>query len=175
MLSKHGRDYDPKAPARKRLRSNLVDLFVSNTISGSRASEILQDASESGIKECQGLHTADDTSRHAARNLKRRLCKLSMWPRDYVATVRTWDPKKQAEVEKSMAFLLPHEILRSFVLLGEIDAISDRAGMDPLTLQHLEYCEQQAASKLPMVGLGLWGDAAPCSWDREDVAQRYEL
>lgn len=152
-----------------------MDLFVGNIVSGGRASELLQDASECGIKACNGLHTANDNSRHAARNLKRRLCKLSLWPKDYMATIRTWDPKSQAERQQSMAFLLPHEVLRSLVLLGDIGAITDRSGMDPLTLQHLEYCEKQAASELPMVALGLWGDAAPCNWDREESLQVYSF
>ena len=46
MLSKHARNYESSLPAAKRLRNNVVDLFTSNTISGSRASELLQDAAE---------------------------------------------------------------------------------------------------------------------------------
>jgi hypothetical protein len=38
--------------------------------------------------------------------------------------------------------------------------------MDPKTLAHLQFCEEQAGEQL--LGLGIWGDEVPCNWDRSE-------
>ncbi len=177
MLSKHGRAYDPAGlPPTKRLRNNLVDLYACNAVSAKRASELLADAEAAGVRSCSGLVSRKGALGNAARNLRRRLMQDSLWPKHYLAMVRCFDPKSVQEEWKGLHFLLPHEVLYSFVLHGDVDVINDRSAMDPLTLRHLQKCESEgdaAGRGLPMIGIGLWGDAAPCNWDRTESVQAY--
>ena len=68
-----------------------------------------------------------------------------------------------------MWFLLPHEVLAVMHRVGDEDKLYDRAGYDPLTLQHLLKCEASAGCQL--LGVGLWGDGAPCNWDRSETME----
>ncbi len=177
MLSKHSRAYDVNAqPAAKRLRQNLVDLYASNAVSAARASELLADAAAAGVRSCVGLASQRARAGNVTRDLRRRLMRYSLWPRHYLAPIRCWDPKRVQQAVKYLHFMLPHEALYSFVLHGDVDVVNDRTAMDPLTLAHLQKCELQGdavARGLPMLGIGLWGDAAPCNWDRTESLQVY--
>ena len=47
-----------------------------------------------------------------------------------------------------------------------LDKLYEKTGMDPLTKQHVESVETTLQQKL--IGVGIWGDGAPCNWDRSD-------
>ena len=54
MLSKHQRAYVPsETSAAKRLRLNVSDLFQSNTVTGKRTQELLNDVAVAGVDDCQ--------------------------------------------------------------------------------------------------------------------------
>ena len=56
MFSKTARPYDASAvPPAKRLRRNLVDLYASNELSATRAQELMDDAADVGVEDCQTL------------------------------------------------------------------------------------------------------------------------
>ena len=56
MLSKHHRAYVPsETSAAKRLRLNVSDLFASNTVTGKRSQELINDAAATGVDDCRPL------------------------------------------------------------------------------------------------------------------------
>jgi len=167
MLSKAARPYDPEElPPEKRLRRNLQDLLANNVISGSRAQELFNDAAAAGDRNCRPLTRHGPLSHHAARDVRRRLLKHTMWPSLYEANIRCWNTKRQEEDVRKMWFLLPHEVLAVMHRIGSEAMLRDRAGFDPLTLRHLVKCE--AAAGCQLLGIGIWGDGAPCNSDRTE-------
>ena len=68
-----------------------------------------------------------------------------------------------------MSFLLPHEVLAVMKKIGQDEFLYDVSGGDPVTLQHLRFCEGKAGGQL--VGIGLWGDGAPCNWHRSETME----
>ena len=168
MFSKNARPYNPDdLPPGKRLRRNIEDLMSSNSISGSRAQELFNDAHAAGDRNCRRL--VGRMGANVARDLRRRLLKNSMWPALYEAPIRCWDTKTNQEHLQNMWFLLPHEVLAVMHRIGDAEKLYDCAGYDPLTRQHLQKCEASAGCKL--LGLGLWGDGAPCNWDRSETME----
>ena len=83
MWHKRHRSVDNEAPAGKRLRDNLVDLYASGDIPGERAQSLLEDAgafaSEMGRPEMQDLraHEGAGSSKNVDRDLRVRLLKRS--------------------------------------------------------------------------------------------------
>ena len=70
------------------------------------------------------------------------------------------------EVIQWMAFHLPHEIVQVLQELSVLEKLLSIDGMDPISLEHLNSCEEAAGCIL--LGLGLWGDECPCNWDRSE-------
>ena len=82
MQSKHERAYDPaETSAAKRLRLNVSDLFASNTVTGKRTQELLNDAAEGGVDDCRPWRKRITTN--TARDLRRKMLKKSQWPKLY--------------------------------------------------------------------------------------------
>ena len=75
MWQKTQRDQDNEAPAGKRLRDNLVDLYAGGDIPGDRAQSLLEDAG--AFAEELGRHELQDLRAHkwpgSARNVNRDL------------------------------------------------------------------------------------------------------
>jgi len=146
-----------------------VDLLASNVISATRAQELFNDASAAGDTNCNSLRSLGNITKNVARDLRRKLLKGNMWPKLYVANIRVLNTKEKIEEVQKMSFLLPHEVLGVMQKIGKDELLFDRSSYDPMTLQHLRHCEAQAKSKL--VGIGLWGDGAPCNWDRTETME----
>lgn len=138
-------------------------------MSGRRTHSLLVDAAAAGVASCSALSAG--TGR--ARDLSKRLLKLGQWPDLYMADVRVFDPKRSAVVTEQVAFLLPHEVLSVISKIGDDDLLHCTDMMDPMSLAHLRRCEEQVGGK--MVGLGLWGDAAPCNWDRSESIHVFSM
>ena len=78
MLSKHQRAYNPsETSAAKRLRLNVSDLFQSNTVTGKRTQELLNDAAVAGVDDCEpwkktsvisNEHMQNPTAAHSLEN-----------------------------------------------------------------------------------------------------------
>ena len=115
MFSKRGRPWEAEAlPPDRRLRANLVDLFVGNDVSAARAQSMFADAEASGARNMADLAKAGRTGKHKknlARDLTRKLLKNSQWPRPYNAQVRTWNTKAEKVELQEVPVLLPHEIV----------------------------------------------------------------
>ena len=65
------------------------------------------------------------------------------------------------------------ESLAKLVKLGNLDKLYEKTGMDPLTKQHVESVETTLQQKL--IGVGIWGDGAPCNWDRSDSIEVFSM
>lgn len=173
MLGKRARPYRRHdLPPARRLRSNIADLFSSNVISGIRAQELFDDAADAGDETSAQLRS-QGLQGHEARNLRRKLMKHNMWPDSYKASCTVWNKKLQQEESTTISFLLPHELLALIARVSDNDKIYDSAGLDPRSLDHLRACEAIAGTRL--VGLGLWGDGAPCNWDRTDSIEVFTI
>ena len=174
MLHKTKRSYDPAVlPADERLTRNIVDLWATNTVSASRAQEMLDDAGQANVSAAKKYKSKTKNAKNVARGLKRRLLKGSKWPPLYKAQVRVRETRTGEEVLKTMSFNLPHEILAALGESGDINHLLCKDGLDAVSRAHLLHCENEAGC--PLVGLGLWGDGAPCNWDRSEALEVFSL
>ena len=174
MLHKTRRSYDPAVlPADERLTRNIVDLWATNTLSAARAQEMLDDAAAANVPASRKYKSKTKNKKNIARGLKRRLLKGSKWPPVYKAQVRVKDTTTGMEVLKTMSFNLPHEILATLGQHGNITHMLCKDGLDAVSRAHLLHCEAEAGC--PLIGLGLWGDGAPCNWDRSEALEVFSL
>ena len=168
MLSKRQRPYNAEGfSKRARLRRNLEDIFASGQLSAQRLTEV-----------CKDIHRIDPASFADAARLpeskggnnnrwwRRRMRKKMAWMPHYWAQVRVLNVKTGKEEWQWMAFHLPHEIVQVLQELSVLEKLLDTDGMDPISLEHLNSCEEAAGC--PLLGLGLWGDECPCNWDRSE-------
>ena len=116
-------------------------------------------------------HKGQQAHQNATRDLGRRLLKKSLWPQHYQAKTRTWDYKQQIVKEETVSIMLPHEVLGCMVKRAPQQDFYQKEGMDTNSLRHLESVEGMVGKRL--VGLGLWGDGAPCNWDRTESIEVY--
>ena len=173
MFSKLSRPYNAASlPAPKRLRRNLEELYTNNNISAARSQELFNDAAAAGDTHCRPLRGRLD-GRNVARRLRRKLLKQSQWPPLYHCWVRVKNIKTGQEELQQIAVLLPLEILAKLVKMGNLDKLYEKTGMDPLTKQHVESVETTLQQKL--IGVGIWGDGAPCNWDRSDSIEVFSM
>ena len=165
MLSKRQRPYDPASlSASRRLRQNLGDLLARNELPATRIGEVVNDIH--GVAPTELRDLVAPISQHTAKKLRRKFLKRSAWMPDYVAELRTWDPKAQKIVKDKVPMQLIHEVVAVLLKFGFRDKLLATDHMDPLTLDHLRHCESEALCKL--LGIGLWGDGAPTQWDRSE-------
>jgi hypothetical protein len=130
-----------------------------------RIAEVVNDIHGVAPTELRNLVAPVDGN--SARKLRRRFMKKSAWMPDYVAELRTWNPRTKKLVKEKVPMQLIHEVVAVLLRYGFKDKLLATDGMDPLTLEHLQHCEVQSACKL--LGIGLWGDGAPTQWDRGET------
>ena len=173
MLHKTSRPYNAnELQPGMRLAANIIDLYADNVVSGTRSAELLNDAARAGVSPARPLQTK--TGSNQARSLRRKLLKKNKWPEPYMALVRVWNPKTHQVDENQIAFWLPHELLATLAReSANGTALYAQEGLDPETFAHLRHCEGQAGTRL--VCLGLWGDGAPCNWDRTESLETFAL
>lgn len=167
MLSKTARARDPGSlPPGKRLRANVEDLLASNAIPASRGLELLRDAAGAGSTDCARAVRARMSLKNASRDLRRFMMRTNTWPSEYRARVRCWNRKTQEAFVDEVSILLPHEVMGRLAEVGNLAALQERSGLDPVSLRHLEEAEARVGERL--VPLGLWADGCPCNWDRSE-------
>ena len=92
MQSKHERAYVPEeTSAAKRLRLNVTDLFASNTVTGKRTQELLNDAAAGGVNDCTSWRTR--ITPNTARDLRRKMLKKRALPTFYDFEVTSTSPR----------------------------------------------------------------------------------
>ena len=172
MYRKTERGYDPASMRPdKRLRHNTMSLLADNTVPASRVQEIINDAEAAGAANVADL--VGSTTKNSMRGLRRRYLKHSAWPGLYTEGIRCWNTKTNQEEVMPMHFLLPHELVALLVRVGDKQRLLETDGMDPKTLQHLRECEGKAGESL--LAIGLWGDGAPCNWDRTESLEVFSI
>ena len=166
MISKKKRPYDPESlPPERRLRANLEDLFSRNELSGTRVAELANDVNRLTPHVLRNLTGPE--GHNTARRLRGRFMQKSTWMPDYVATIRTWNPKTHKVVPEKVPMQLLHEVVTVLHKHGFLAPLLAKDNLDPLTLEHLLHCEKDAGCEL--LGIGLWGDGAPTQWDRNET------
>ena len=179
MWHKRQRRRDPEAPAGRRLREGLLDLYGSCEASAEQTQELIEDAGafaqDMGRDDMQDLwrrQTAGN-ARNVARDLRRRLLRRSQWPSLYVFHARLWNTKEKELQVQQIAMLLPHELLHVIHEESSFDVLTATAGLDPPNLaRHAQIYE---AIGSPFVAVSLWGDGVPFSWDRKRSADIWSM
>jgi len=94
------------------------------------------------------------------------MLKNNQWPKFYEVEVACKNPRTNKTVKQKVKVMLPSEVLSAIHSRSDPDLLYSRKDMDPKTLEHLQKCEAEVGQKL--IALGLWGDGAPCNWDRTE-------
>ena len=161
----------------KRLRHNLVDLFLSNDVSGERADSLLRDAVAAKAVNVADLVDHGDSKRHkgnAHRDLLRRLKKTAKgWPPLFYANIRSWCPKQSKMIMVKLPMYLPHELLGALASVNDADVLLQTEGLNTCVLEHLQKAERKDSCKY--VPFGFWGDGVPCNWDRTQSLECFSL
>ena len=145
---------------------NMGELLSRNELPATRVGEIVNDVNRVAPTELRDL--TGPLGNNTAKKLRRRFLKKSTWMPDYIAEIRTWDPKTQKVVHgEKVPMQLSHEVVAVLLKHGFRDKLLAKDRMDPLTLEHLRHCESEAGCDL--LGTGLWGDGAPTQWDRNET------
>ena len=159
---------DPRATHARQLRSEYDDLFLGNTISGTRAHRLYDLNAKLGVKHMKKRAKASKDKKHACRNLMRQITKGSMWPPVYAAWVDAYNPKTQKAVRMKLYFLLPHEVVYLMAAHSssmDLEAFYDLTGLSQISRENLRRaCQELGEPRL--LPLGVWGDGIPCNWDR---------
>ena len=153
------------APPKKRLRANLADLFLSNTVSAERASSLFKDGE---IEDLQEVGAKDSHGKNLSRDLKKKLLRGSRWPKVYTCRLPLWDKKLQQTRLLELPIWLPHEVVAA--LHAEIKSprgLCDFEALFPSQQQELE----RVASILnvearSLCAVSLWQDGVPYNSDR---------
>ena len=94
MLGKKKRAYEPdELSARARLRANLGDMLARNEVPANRIAELANDINRVAPAELSNL--TGSTGKNAGTRSRRQFLKKGQWMPDYLADVRTWNPKTQ--------------------------------------------------------------------------------
>ena len=167
MWQKRQRAQDPEAPAAKRLKDNIIDLYGTGDVSAERAQDLLEDAGafgeEVGRDDFQNVRrrNAPGSARNIARDLRKRLLKKSLWPLVYIFEATMWNVKTKQQTLQKMAMLLPHEVLDCMSEVGTMEVLTDSSGLDgPSLARHNSIAE---ALQGPLVSVSLRGDGVPFS------------
>ena len=114
MWHKRQRDIDPEAPAGKRLRDNILDLYGSGELAADRTQDLLEDAAA----------FAHEAGRDDMQDLRRRTSAGSE------REVRMWNTKEKVMGKSKVCLLLPHEILHCLAEIGDFEVLTDATGLD---------------------------------------------
>lgn len=164
MFTKRARPNSQEVPEEKRLKHNVENLYLNNDVSAERAHSIFDDALKMKRPEQFTKLASSKVAGNMARDMRRRLLKGSRWPDVYYAKVRTWNPKENKMVRTWLPFLLPHELIKTLLLVNTKEALLQSDCMSQVTKDHVQKCSQ--ALQDDVLGCGLWADGVPCNWDR---------
>ena len=179
MLSKRSLGYDKDAVSpSKRLRANIMDLFLSNDVSGIRTQGICDDAyhfrPDSDFDYLRRAGNYGKLPNHVHRDLLKKAFRKSKWPSLYYATVRVWDPKTAQATTCQIPLLLPHEQLREIADRSSIPALLETGGLSSDANRHLQSVIAQLGTQ-SVCGLGFWLDGTPCNWDRSKSVETISM
>ena len=162
MLPKENVGGAPK----KRLREDLLDLCLSNVITGQRAQRLFESGEASGASGLKDL--AKYRGPKAKRDIMRRAMKHNDWPKMYMANLPTLCPQTKEEIVTQVPILLIHELLDAIYQKSACSAgMFCWEALGPKELEHLRFAARQlGVHNKNLVGVALWGDGVPYSHDR---------
>ena len=170
-------DAASSADPAERLRANLVDIFLSNQVSGLRAQTVFADVHSNKVRGFKKLAKAGkhgSQKRHVARDLRRTIIKNKVWPKPYFAQVRVWDKKSQRETLAWIAIMLPHELLAVLISFNSLASLLDCSCLSAGTKANMEKAKDKFEEQ-HLIAVGLWGDGCPCNWDRTDSIDMWSV
>lgn len=158
-------------PPEKKLRADMMDLFLNNNISANRAHQLCQHADmagASGFKDLSKIGVKDKWKRNLRRDITRKLIKHSNWPSPYIVNIPCWEPKTQAPKIMKVPLWLPHELVGVIAQRSDPLPLLAHDGLDQANMAHLSKVASAIghtdASKL--LAVGLWADACPYNSNR---------
>ena len=153
----------PEAPSeeKKRLRVELLDLFISNALSAPRLHSLASACQAAGA---QGIQDVVERSGgpNPQRDLERLALQASKWPPLYEVAMPARTVSSEAEVSARLYVLLPHELLA--VLVEHSDAAQLLLCQRNHVRQHRPDLLHLPADQLLV---GLWQDGVPFNHNRE--------
>ena len=165
------------ATAPKRFRSNMVDLFLNNDVSGARAQSLFSDAAACRLNEFKDLAKAGgprNKKGNMQRDLLNKLCKGSKWPDLYQAPVRVFNNRTQTIEVVQLPMLLAHELVFAMNKRSTTATLGQTTGMCQTTAEHMRKIS--AEMQCPdLIGLALWGDGVPCNWDKSQSLEVFAV
>ena len=97
----------------KRLKSEILDVFLSNAGSTSRVSRLATAAQEAGVPGLEDVvHRCREENSNKARDVTRMAIRYKKWPKLYEANLRGRKVANEDENLCLCSILLPHEYLR---------------------------------------------------------------
>ena len=101
MQSKHERAYVPEdTSVAKRMRLSVTDLFASNTVTGKRTQELLNDVAAGGVNDCTSWRPG--ITSNTARDLRHKLLKNNLWPTFYEFKVTSTNPRTNKTTKSAL-------------------------------------------------------------------------
>ena len=146
----------------------MRQLFASNTVSAQRTQLLINDMAAAGVKKLPAK-VQDHKSSNLAKNLRRRMQKSSLWPKNYDAQIRVLNRFSGEEEYQTVPMLLPLELSELLWKFGDPEILMSCENIDPQSLDHLRECSAKAGVSLHACGLHC--DGVPHSWDREESAE----
>ena len=146
----------------KAYRNHLAQLYLKNQMSAKSAKVQLQLAQKAGAKGAEDL-AQECMARNAQRSLMRALCRGNPMPGLYQAEVPCHHPGSATDgVKQNMFFLLPHELLHSFVKAdpGKLEAMASLPE-GPINDLKKSLCSSLQLPPTTTVPLGCFGDGVP--------------
>lgn len=156
----------------KRLRTEIVDLFLNNETSTRRISRLAtaaRDVGADGLEEL--IRRSDPGNKNASRDLLRYATKLSKWPKLYEANIIGKKAHSEERRDCRVAMLLPHEIMDVFLERNDLNRLLTRQKDLLLTRPDL----RRQGANADEILLGLWQDGVPFNSNREHSLETWSL
>ena len=158
----------------KRLKMETLDLFLSNSVSASRASRIADAAVAAGVTDMQEL--ADRASgSNPVRDMRRMALKNTRWPPAYRTVITGHQLGNDDPKDCAVEMMLPHEIVYTMGLVQEPEELfaaqKDRVMERPDVRRQL----RKVLPGQPSLALSLWQDGAPFNNNREHSLEMWTM
>ena len=97
----------------------MVDLFLSNLLSGTRTASLVRDAKAARTVYVDDLAKNLGSDSNSCRNLRKKLLRRNKWPKLYYGSVRVLNKRAGVEETIQLPMLLPHELIGSLIKAGD--------------------------------------------------------
>ena len=171
MFQKRAPPEDVAGSDAKKLRSDLTNLFLTNTVSAGRTQSLWQHSQNLAVTANEhdpALRrlAKKQIKKNLSRDLTREFLRGSLWPSLYYAEITVFDVKRSCEKSILLPIILPHELLHQLSEKAlSPEALLTTTGLSGDARRHLQQACLEL-NKANLVPLGLWGDGVPCNYDR---------